>query len=130
MDQPPTSLRIVGPWLRWLVWAAALTVVTVALLTSEPAQVADEVLPEPTIFPLSKAVHITAYAMLAILTAWLPTSRRWRWQLLALLALHGFATELLQTWVPRRTGSVRDACFDLLGLAVGLVLTWRWWTRD
>src|SRR5262245_43301237 len=127
MEHPPTLLMTVGPWIRWSVWVAAVATLTVALLTSEPARVAGATLPPDTNFLASKTVHVLSYLILALLTAWLPllpVRRRW---LLGFLVAHAFLTELLQHFVPGRTGSLRDACLDVVGLALGVVLTWRCW---
>jgi VanZ family protein len=112
---------------RWLAWSLFLLVWTLALLTPEPVQVADAVLPEEAVFPTSKVLHVTAYALLAILTAALPLRRQARWWLLGLLVLHGAGTEYLQQFVPPRTGSLRDVGLDQVGILVGVAFTWSWW---
>src|SRR5436305_330152 len=89
---------------RWLAWSLFLLAWTLALLTPQPVQVADAVLPDDAVFPTSKALHVTAYALLAILTAALPLRRRTRWWLLGLLVLHAAGTEFAQQFVPPRTG--------------------------
>jgi VanZ family protein len=55
--------------------------------------------------------------------------QRVRWWLLAFLVAHAFVTEMIQQFVPLRTGSLRDACINLIGLAIGVALTWRDWRR-
>lgn len=120
-------LALFGPWLRWTLWAVALAAWTVLLLTPEPVQVAEEVLPEEAVFPIAKTVHVTVYAILTLLTAWLPARGSVRVCLLVALAAHAPLTEWLQRFVPGRTGTVRDVLLDLLGVAVGVALTWRCW---
>lgn len=127
MEQPPTTLMNVAPWMRWLIWIAAVTVLSVALLTRKPVEFVGTALPPQTNFLASKTAHLLSYFTLALLTAWLPVSPRWRWWLLSLLVAHAFATEVLQQFVPPRTGSLRDAGIDLVGLALGVALTWRCW---
>ena len=75
-------------------------------------------------FLAAKCLHASAYAILTLLTVTLPLSNRWRWLLAGLLALHGVATEIGQTFVPGRGGSVRDVLIDWAGIAVG-VAVWR-----
>lgn len=77
-----------------------------------------------TRFVAAKGLHACAYATLALLAVTLPVPTRWRWALAALLALHGVATEIGQTYVPGRTGSVYDVLIDWAGVALG-VLAWR-----
>ncbi len=72
-------------------------------------------------FWAAKALHVGAYAFLAVFAATLPVARRWRWYLVGLLALHGAATEIGQTFVPNRSGSVRDVLIDWCGIGLGLL---------
>jgi VanZ family protein len=112
---------------RWMAWVLVLTLWTLALLTPQPVQVADALLPEDTVFPTSKLLHVTAYAVLALLTAVLPLRGQTRWWLLGLLALHAAGTEYLQQFVPPRTGSLRDVGLDHVGIALGVACTWKYW---
>jgi VanZ family protein len=112
---------------RWSFWLVCVTVWTVALLTTFPVEVSRRVLPSEFQFPTAKVLHVSAYAFLAAFVAWLPVRGRARWLLVAFLSLHGFATEYLQTFVPERSGSLRDVALDHLGILLGLVIGWRWW---
>jgi VanZ family protein len=123
----PQGIDAVAAWARWGAWLAALAAWTVALLTPQPVEVGRRVLPEGTLFPAAKVLHVGAYAFLAATAAWLRLARRGRWLLPAALVLHGAATEWLQTFVPPREGSLRDVALDGLGVAIGLALTWPWW---
>jgi hypothetical protein len=79
---------------------------------------------------LGKAVHVTAYAVLAGLSGWLRVPYRRRWLLLFFVMAHGTVTELLQlhtTW--HRTGCLDDVGLDHLGVALGLLVTWKWWSE-
>lgn len=72
-------------------------------------------------FLLAKCLHAGAYAFLTVLAFALPVPRYWHWFLVGLLALHGAATEYGQTFVPNRSGSVRDVIIDCVGIALGVL---------
>jgi VanZ family protein len=118
---------------RWAIWLFFVTAWSTALLVPDPVgfflrYTRDVVeIPENAPFWMAKSLHIAAYAMAAVLTGWLHTSNRWRWLLLAFWSFHACATEYGQTFVPGRTGSVRDVAIDHVGLAIGLSVSWRWW---
>jgi VanZ family protein len=120
---------------RWAVWLLFVAVWSTALLVPDPIDIllrhTEGVveLSHRTTFLMAKSLHVAAYALAAVLTGWLHTSTRWRWGLLAFWSLHACATEYGQTFVPGRTGSVRDVIIDHIGLAIGLSLSWRWWRR-
>jgi VanZ family protein len=112
---------------RWMIWVVCVAAWTLALVTPQPVQVAHEILPDEATYPAAKTLHISMYASLTILSAWMPM-RRGRWCLLIFLSLHGMATEYIQTYVPGRFGCWRDVGFDHIGIALGVGVTWkRWW---
>jgi VanZ family protein len=115
---------------RWLLWGVFLVVWTTALLTTEPVHVAHRVLATPFIFPTAKLLHVTAYSLFAILSGWLFLPGRWRWLLLAFMCLHAFGTEFLQQYVPERGPSLWDVGIDHIGIAIGLVLSSKWWLKS
>jgi VanZ family protein len=123
--QPGRRAPRAVPWLRWLVWVVYLAAWTQALLTPIPL---DQVPASPDLlFVMAKCLHVTAYAVLAILSGWLRVPWPWRWLLLAALAAHGMATEFGQQFVRTRHPSVRDVGLDWLGLAIGIAVSWKWW---
>ena len=73
-------------------------------------------------------LHAGAYAFLTVLASFLPVRRSLFWIVVAALALHAIGTEIGQTYVPNRHGSVRDVLIDWVGIAVGLLVL-RWWPR-
>ena len=113
-------------WL-WPAWLGLLAVWTLALLTTYPVQVKEQVLPADAGFPAAKMLHLTMYALLAGSAAFLPLRGVRRWLPILVLSLHGFGTEFGQTFVPLRTGSWSDVALDHAGLLFGLILTLPWW---
>jgi VanZ family protein len=114
---------------RWVVWGAFVLAWTVALLVPIPAKPA--ALPQEwweLKFYFAKSLHASAYAFLAILSAWLHVARPRRWLLLLFLVGHAAGTEFLQWLLPTgRTGCVSDVGIDVLGILVGTALSWKWW---
>ncbi len=109
---------------RWSVWWSLLALLTWALLSPQPPRVAQALLPEEMTFSASKAVHICAYAFLTLLVLWLPATRQQRVALWLVLASHAVLTEVGQTFVPGRHGSIYDVGINLLGLSLGLVVSY------
>jgi hypothetical protein len=140
----PSSLILHPFWLVWLVYVAAWTwallvpnpghLVRLLLGLPESAEMGDvppdlrgQMLLVLQSFYFSKGLHVTGYAVLTVLSAWLGVSGRWRWLLLAFLSAHALGTELLQNLEPSRHPSLRDVGLDHVGIALGLVLTWKSW---
>ena len=82
----------------------------------------EQELPADWRFWLSKAVHFSMYLLLFLLGTW-GLGWRWRWRVVGLLLLHAGLTELVQTWVPHRHGSLRDVLIDSGGVFAGLLLS-------
>lgn len=133
-------------WWRWLIWLIYVVVWTWALLLPEPGEFArflllgrGEVIPGPSLevrqhllefmqsFLFSKGLHVTAYALLGVLSAWLRVRGRSRWLLVVFMSLHAMATEFLQGFEPSRHPSWRDVGLDHLGFLLGMGLTWKRW---
>ena len=71
--------------------------------------------------------------MLAILTGWLRAPVTQRFLLMFLLMAHATVTELIQEAtfeVAGRSGELHDVGFDHLGIALGVMLSWKWWTLE
>ncbi|MFO0796827.1 MAG: VanZ family protein [Gemmataceae bacterium] len=114
---------------RHLSWRLALFVVLLALWSWRLcSQVSPEFREGMTAFGqpflVAKAAHLVGYATLAALAAVLPAPRL----VVGLLALHGVATEVIQTYVPGRTGQFTDVLIDWAGITLG-VLAVRLWAR-
>jgi VanZ family protein len=118
-----------GPKLRGLVWLIYTVAWTVALLTPQPVDIADAALNPENAFYASKALHVSAYALLAILSGWLNAPLPWRWLLLAFMSTHALGTEFFQRFVANRYPSWTDVGWDHIGIVWGLILSWRWWAE-
>jgi VanZ family protein len=129
MTDPAGPLSACPSWLRWLIWGVYNVAWATALLTPQPVELADQILPTHTQFTAAKSLHIAAYAVLTILTSWLCVRRGWRWALLAFVSLHAMGTEFFQQFVPRRHGTLEDVGIDHIGILIGVLLSWRAWWR-
>jgi VanZ family protein len=81
-------------------------------------------------FSISKTLHVSAYALFAVLSAALPVSARRRWLLIVVMSAHAFLTEFGQVFVEDRHPSLRDVGIDHLGMLLGMALSWKWWRRS
>lgn len=120
-SRPPPGGRRVPLWLHVVAFVALLAVWTWKLL--EPAPVPERLRLALDLsglaFLAAKCLHLTGYAVLAALGGSLVPGRRWRRAVVVFLALHGVGTEIGQTYVPNRTGRVRDVVIDWAGIALG-----------
>jgi VanZ family protein len=80
-----------------------------------------------------KLAHVTEYLIFGLLLfrafrAGSHEQRRWQWALssLAIIVLFAISDEFHQSFVPTRTASLRDICFDVWGgfLAQGICILW------
>jgi len=79
---------------------------------------------------LSKTIHVVAYALFTVLSAWVGTGFAIRVALVLLVSLHGFGTEGLQNFAIGRHPSLRDVALDHIGIALGLAISWPLWFRS
>jgi hypothetical protein len=121
------AARSLGRLLPWTAWLIFTPLWTASLLTTRPVEVGQKVLSVGLLFLCAKCLHVGAYAVWAGLSGWLRLPVRFRWCLLGLLSVHGFATEYLQRFVRGRHPSLRDVALDHLGIAIGIACTWSWW---
>lgn len=76
----------------------------------------------------AKTVHVSAYAVFAVLAGWLQPPSCWRPMLMFALMFHAAGSEWIQeNLTTTRSGSLNDVLFDHLGIAVGLAVGWKWW---
>jgi VanZ family protein len=117
-----------APRVRWLVWSVYVALWTAALVWPArhiPWSHELELLDLKIL--VAKSLHVSAYAVFAVLCAWLHVTSRYRWLLMFFMAAHAAGTEFIQLYVPGRSGEVYDVGFDLIGVALGCLATWKWW---
>jgi VanZ family protein len=113
------------PRLRWALWLIALTVYTYLLVVPNdwlPPWLQHTVSKQITNeFTFGKLAHILSYAFLTATTFLLPVG--WRvWGIcVAVMSLHGFGTEYVQTFTGRH-GCWFDVGIDHIGVGTGLLL--------
>ena len=109
-----------------VVWTAVFVGWTVSLLRPIPPGAVEAMGgPEPS-FWFAKCLHVSVYAAFALSAAFLPGSLALRRWIPVALVLHGGLTEYLQQFV-HRGASWRDVGLDALGVAIGVLLTWKRW---
>jgi VanZ family protein len=114
----------------WGLWFLFVVAWSIALLTPNPSEIAEEVFPDATLrFYAAKSLHVAAYFVLTVLTIQLPAPRPLRLLLLLFPSLHALATEGLQTFVPKRTGSLQDVGIDHIGIGLGFAVVGIWYWR-
>jgi VanZ family protein len=113
------------------VFTVLLTLWTWKLVVPHPVpeELRDRLADAGLSLPAAKALHLGGYALLAFLAATLPAPRRWRVGLVLMLFAHGVATEVIQTYVPNRTGKASDVLIDWNGIALGTVAAQLWGRR-
>lgn len=116
--------------LRWLVWGAFTLVWTTLLVLPGYTFTRIGLDERPEIrLTVAKSLHILAYAVFTILTAWVRVPARFRLFLLFFLMAHATATELAQLYlVENRSGTLGDVALDQIGILLGLCVAWRWWS--
>ena len=120
---------MISPVVRWTVWSIVTVLWTAALVLPivGPAFGETEEMRNFTRILLAKTAHISIYALWTILTGWLKAPLRVRIFLLMFLMAHAVGTEWRQTYV-ERSGKLSDAALDQLGIFLGVLISFRWWT--
>jgi VanZ family protein len=118
------------PSWRWLVWGVYVLLFTTALVLPAGAvnQWGGSISPSNK-YLIAKAGHFCAYALMTILTGWLGVPIRFRLVLLFFLMAHAGVSEWIQLHFSNRTGMVDDVVLDHLGIAAGLIVSWKWWSK-
>lgn len=122
--------------LRWVIWSVFVIAWTLALelsVADPPEEMPGREVIENYRKLLAKSAHAAVYAFFTVLSAWVPMRQRYRWLMMLFLMVHAWGTEMLQEvlfWQFGRTGSLLDVGFDVLGIVLGVALSWKWWMRD
>ena len=113
--------------LSYASWWLTLALLTYGLLSPQPPQLSEAILPAHLTFWASKGVHLGAFAGLAMVAGLLTVTPRHQKTLWAVLVVYAALTEYLQTFVEGRYGCFTDVCINVTGitLGVGLALGWR-----
>lgn len=120
---------------RWLIWISVVIVWTVALEVpiSDPGAVPAREFILTNKYVFGKSLHVVAYGLVAVLSAWVPLPGRYRWLMMFFLMGHAWATEMLQMalepWC-HRGGSLADVGYDILGIVLGVAATWKSWVKS
>lgn len=108
----------VALWMSAIYWGASLP----------PEQV-----PSPVASLSDTLLHMSAYAVLALLALRATARGRWSGVTVAALllawgiaVLHGLTVEWEQLFIPARTAEWRDVGNDVIGALAGLVPAWAW----
>lgn len=120
---------MIPPVVRWILWAIVTVVWTVALVTeiTGPSFGDTEEMRNFTRIFLAKSAHLAIYAGWTVLTGWLKAPLKVRIFLLMFLMFHAVGTEWRQTYI-ERSGKLSDAALDHLGIFLGVLISFRWWT--
>jgi VanZ family protein len=125
METGPRAKSGVSPRWMWFVWAIGLVVWTYLLVAPV------EWLPPwlrfggngiSKLLTWSRIGHASAYLVLAAIVPFIPVAWRIQIALWCILSIHACATELIQTFVPTRTGSWIDVATDHVGIVTGIVM--------
>src|SRR5712664_3400361 len=79
---------------RWLIWIVYVVAWTLSLERPYPRLVLEQkAIDEWYVHYFGKAVHVSAFACFAILSAWLHVPGRYRWLLVLFMSLHAIGSE-------------------------------------
>jgi VanZ family protein len=119
---------------RWCIWSGFALAWTAALLAPIPSGGSWDTLTDLTMrwkFIAAKCLHVSAYAFWSVLSAWLRVPARYRFLLVFCMMAHATLTEVLQFMLTDfigRNGNLMDVALDQVGIMLGVVVAWRWWT--
>ena len=105
------------------IWIISLIIWTFLLL--DPNPIPPLLQPEPSLrYLLAKTLHVCGYGWCTLLGLWFWRSLTWRIVFSGVMVWHGIATEIIQSYIPTRTGSEKDVGFDTLGITLACLVTW------
>lgn len=108
-------------WAALLFWPL-LVIWTWLLVRPNPIPEIVEAIPGSWRFLAAKTLHGGTYAFMTVLGLIWTTSPRGRILVVALLLMHGVGTEVTQTFVPNRSGEVRDVLVDWTGVLIATMV--------
>jgi VanZ family protein len=100
-----------------VVWLLSLVVWTAKLLDPQPIPQGLEP-PVDWAYVLAKTLHVAGYFWCTFGGLWLWKSMRWRLLFAGFMVWHGIGTEIGQSYIPTRSGSVKDVGFDAFGITL------------
>ena len=120
--------------LRWLIFLILVIAWTVGL---------ELPVPDPGHLPggafivtnkviFAKGMHVLVYALLTVMAVWVPLPVPYRWLMMFFLMGHAWGSEMLQEVLEEychRGGKLSDVGFDVMGIVLGALVSWKWWTR-
>ena len=115
--------------MRWLVWTIFMVGWTIALEMPAKIHTGEN---SPFRYLIPKATHVVVYGCFAVLSAVVPLPMRFRFLMMFFLMAHANGTEFLQDLLEpycHRTGSLADVGYDHIGIVIGVLVSWKWWTR-
>lgn len=110
-----------------LVWTAALE-----FPVPDPGNIPERELIYSLKFYVGKSLHLAVYAWMAAYSSKLTVPVRYRWLVMFFLMFHAWGTEMLQKLLEdycHRGGKLSDVGIDILGIAIGVALSWKRWTE-
>ena len=115
--------------IRWLIWGVfTVSWTTLLLLPGTAYQTTGMDLWPTTVHSLvTKSAHLLAYALFAFLSGLLRLPARYRWTVLFFMMAHGAITETIQQHIGRN-GCLEDVDLNYVGILLGIVVGWKWWT--
>jgi VanZ family protein len=109
--------------LHAVVLTASLILWTGALL--DPNPVPPRLQPEEWLkYFLAKTLHVCGYGWCTFLGLMLFQSLTYRIVFAGFMVWHGIATEIIQSYVPTRTGTPHDVGFDCAGITLACLVVW------
>lgn len=109
------TVRLAATLLFW----PLLAVWTWLLVRPNPIPEVVAAIPTDWRFLAAKTLHGGTYVAMTVLALIGPAAKRGRAVAVALLLAHGAGTEIIQTFVPNRSGRVRDVAVDWAGVLAG-----------
>jgi VanZ family protein len=109
--------------LHAIVLAASLVLWTGALL--DPNPVPPRLQPEEWLkYFLAKSLHVCGYGWCTILGLLLFPALTHRIIFVSVMVWHAIATEIIQSYIPTRTGTPHDVGFDCAGITLACLVVW------